>query len=199
MTDLTDCATTFDGTPAGRCLSVKKLIWAYENYYHVLSTCYQLSKVYDICRVKVKEFMAELEKSVKGVYKERSVRKGEEDGEDVYYVDHAEPMPERDTTGKYVFCNCRFTVVEGDKATECCGHHVDEMLPKLRKLNKMYSKPHRIITDSEAYKHVNQKINDDCRRLVFSFIKSEDIKTSPTPTPARLRRSNRIKAKALKA
>jgi len=198
-TDLRDIADTFNGTPEWRCLSVKKLIWGYENYYHVLSTCYQLSKVYDICGVKIKEFITELEKSVKGVYKERSFRKGEEDGEDVYYVDHTEPMPERDTTGKYVFCNCRYTVVEGDKATECLGHHLDEMLPQLRKLNKMYSKPHRVITDSEAYKHVNQKINDDCRRLVFSFIKAEDIKTSPTPNPELPRRSNRIKAKALKA
>jgi hypothetical protein len=176
MTDLRDCAVNFDGTQDWRCLSVKKLIWCYENYYHIISTCYQLAKVYDVCTVKVREFVAQLEKSVKPVYKERPFTKGEEDGEEVYYVDHTEPMPERDTAGKYVFCNCRYTIVEGGKATDCWGHHLDEFLPKLRKLNKMYSKPHRIITDSPAFKLMNRKTNDDCRSEIFSFLKSEDIK-----------------------
>lgn len=191
MTDLRDCAANFDGTPEWRCLSLKKLIWGYENYYHILSTCYQLVKVYDISAAKIKEFLTQLEKSVKPVYKERPFTVVNNDGEDVYYVDHTEPIPERDTEGKYVFCNCRYTVVEGDKATDCWGHHLDEFLPKLRKLNKMYSKPHRIITDSEAFKIVNRKINDDCRRLVFGFLKGGDIKVEDSiprlrPLPHRI-------------
>lgn len=188
MTELRECAESFNGTPEWRCLSLKKIIWAYENYYHILSTCYQLAKVYNVCAVKIKEFLEQLNKSVKPVYKARPFTVVNEDGEDVYYVDHTELMPERDTEGKYVFCNCRYTVVEEGKATDCWGHHLDELLPKLRKLNKMYSKPHRVITDSVAFKIVNSKINDDCRRQVFGFLKAEDIKVVQAPV---LRRSSR--------
>lgn len=188
--DLRDCAENFIGTPEWRCLSLKKVIWCYENYYHILSTCYQFAKVYDVCAVKIKEFLAQLKTSVKPVYKERPFTVVNEDGEDVYYVDHTESMPERDTTeGKYVFCNCRYTIVEEGKATDCWGHHLDDILPKLRKLNKMYSKPHRIITDSVAFKIVNRKINDDCRRQIFGFLKADDIKVA-TEAPI-LRRSSR--------
>ena len=177
--DLNDVSWTFNGTPDWRCLSLKKLIWGYENYYHILSTCYHLAPLYDISRLKIKEFIKQLESSVKAVYKERSYRVVDEDGENVYYIDHTDPMPERDTGGdKYTFCNCRYTFVdvETGKATDQCGHHLDDFLPKLKKLDKMFSKPHRMVKDSQAFKFVNRRINDDCRRLVFSFLKAEDIK-----------------------
>jgi hypothetical protein len=183
--DLQDISENFDGTPEWRCLSLKKLIWGYENYYHILSTSYHLAPLYDISRVKIKEFIRELQRSVKAVYKERSYKVVNEDGEDVYHLDYTEPIPDRgDTAGKYVFCNCRYTIVDGDKAVDQCGHHLDEFLTKLRKLDKMYSKPHRIIKDSQAFKFVNRRINDDCRRLVFSFLKAEDIKGMLTTTAA---------------
>lgn len=191
--DLNDVSWTFNGTPEWRCLSLKKLIWGYENYYHILSTCYHLAPLYDISRLKIKEFIRELEKSVKAVYKERSYRVVDEDGEDVYYIDHTDPMPDREggdsskTTGgegKYTFCNCRYIVVDGGRAVDQWGHHLDELLPKLKKLDKMFSKPHRMVKDSQAFKIVNRRINDDCRRLVFSFLKAEDIKGMLTTNAA---------------
>lgn len=174
--DLNDVSGTFDGTPEWRCLSLKKLIWGYENYYHILSTSYHLAPLYDISRLKIKEFIEQLEKSVKAVYKERPYKVVNEDGEDVYHIDHTEPISRGDTEGKYMFCNCRYTLVDGGVALDQWGHHLDELLPKLKKLDKMYSKHHRIVKDSPAFKFVNRRINDDCRRLVFSFLKTEDIK-----------------------
>ena len=186
---LSECSTSFNGTPKWRCLSLKKVIWGYENYYHILSTCYQFTQLYDMSRSKIKEFIAQLEKSVGAVYKERDFEVVNEDGEDIYKIDHTEPMPERDTEGKYTFCNCRYTVVEGDRAIDKWGHHLDELLPRLKKLDKMYSKPHRVIKDSDAFKFVNKRINDDCRNVVFSFIKAQDIKgmipAMPAPIPRR--------------
>jgi hypothetical protein len=174
--DLSDISTSFNGTPDGRCLGLKKVIWGYENYYHILSTCYQFTQLYDMSRSKIKEFIAHLEKSVKAVYKKRTYKVVVgEDGEEIYEIDHTEPIPDRET-GNYTFCNCRYTVIEGDKAIDQWGHHLDELLPRLKKLDKMYSKPHRVIKDSDAFKFVNRRINDDCRNIVFSFLKAQDIK-----------------------
>lgn len=179
--DLNDVSGTFDGTPERRCLSVKKLIWGYENYYHILSTSYHLAPLYDISRLKIKEFIRELEKSVKAVYKERSYRVANDDDGVVYHIDYTEPMPERDTgVGNYTFCNCRYTFVDGGRAFDQWGHHLDELLPKLKKLDKIFSKPHRIIKDSDVFNFINKKINDDCRRLIFSFLKADDIKDVTT-------------------
>lgn len=177
-TDAIDLSQKFDGSVNWRCYHLKKAIWFYENYYHLLSSCYHLVKVYDISVIKVKEFLEKLDTSVKGVYKERKFTTVERDGEIFYEIDNSEPMPVRDTEGegKYTFCKCRYTAIEGDKAIDQEGHHVDEFLPKLRKLMKMYSKPHRIVTDSSAFKFVNRRINDDCRALVFSFLEAQDVK-----------------------
>lgn len=176
--DLSECSTSFIGTPEWRCLSLKKVIWGYENYYYILSTSYHFAGLYDMSRIKIKEFIRDLERSVKAVYKERTYKKVVgEDGEEIYEIDYTEPMPERETgKDKYTFCDCRYTVVEGDRAIDQWGHHVDELLPRLKKLDKMYSKRHRIINDSEGFKFVNKRINDDCRNVVFSFLQAQDIK-----------------------
>lgn len=167
----------FDGSENGRCFHLKKAIWFYENYYYLISTSYDLAKFYDTATAKIKEFLARLEESVKGIYMERNfTTETDRDGELLYNVDFSEDMPARDTEGKYVFCNCRYVCVENGKAIEQEGHHADEFLPKLRKLAKMYSKPHRIVTESQAYKIVDKKINDDCRGLIFSFLSAKDFK-----------------------
>lgn len=172
-----DLLQNFDGSIYGRCFHVKKAMCFYENYYYLLSTCYQFAKVYDMSLVKLKEFVNRLETSAKGVYKERALTETMREGEMICEVDYSEPMPRRDTEeeGKYVFCNCRYVVVENGKATDQEGHHADEYLPKLRKLVKMYSRPHRIVTDSVAYKMVDRRVNDDCRGLIFSYLKAEDF------------------------
>lgn len=175
--DAHDLLDNFDGTARGRCFHAKKAIWFYENYYHLLSTCYQLRNLYDMSLQKLKEFVADMERSVKGVYLERALtEKTMDDGEMVCEVDYSEPMPVRDTEGKYVFCNCRYVAVENGKAIDQEGHHADEFLPQLRKLLKMYQKPHRIIKESAAYKVMDRRLNDDCMGTVLSFIKAGDLK-----------------------
>lgn len=175
--DAKNLVDNFDGSANGRCFHLKKAIWFYENYYYLMSTSYDLANFYDMATAKIKEFLGELERSVKGIYKERNfTTETDRDGELLYNVDLSEDMPARDTEGKYVFCNCRYVCVENGKAIEQEGHHADEFLPKLRKLAKMYSKPHRIVTESQAYKIVDKKINDDCRSLIFSFLSAGDIK-----------------------
>jgi len=174
--DAVDLVSRFDGSVNGCCLHMKKAIWFYENYYYLISTTYALVKVYDTARAKIKEFLGDLEKSVKSIYMERNfTTETDRDGEVLYNIDYTQPLPERDTQGKYVFCNCRYVVVENGKATEQEGHHTDEFLPKLRRLEKMYSKPHRIATESQAYKIVDRRINDDCRGLIFSYLSAEDF------------------------
>lgn len=177
MEDAKDTVENFNGSESWRCFHLKKVIWLYENYYYLVSTSYEFAMFYDMALKKINEFVSVLERSVKGVYKERSfTTETDRDGELLYNVDFSEDMPARDTEGKYVFCNCRYVYVENGKAIDQQGHHADEFLPKLRKLAKMYSKPHRIVTESQAYKIVDKKINDDCRGLIFSFLSAQDIK-----------------------
>lgn len=144
--------------------------------------------MYDVTRSKIKEFIKQLENSVPGVYQNVNFEKLTDRDGDWYYELGPSTMPRRDTDGKYVFCNCHYTVIKNEEvAIEREGHHRDEFLPILRKLDKMYSKPHRIVKNSRAFKAVNQRINDDCRRLIFDFLTTEDIKATtiePEPTPA---------------
>lgn len=168
---------SFDCTPDGRCLSVKEMIWFWESYYHLLSNSYDLPKLYDTARDKIKQFIKTLETSAPGVYHKVKFEKKTDSQGHYYEVDHSIPMPRRDTDGKYVFCNCCYTVIkDGKTAIIQEGHHVDEFLPKLRKLMRMYSKPHRIVKDSLAFKAITRRINEDCRQMVFDFISTEDIK-----------------------
>jgi len=183
--DANDLTRSFSGTPEGRCLSTKKMMWFWESYHHLLSTCYEFTNIYDVARAKIKEFILQLERSVPGVYQNvKFEKKTGIDSEHWYYeLDNSVPMPSRDTDGKYVFCNCRYIVIKNDEvATECEGHHREKFLPMLRKLDKMYSKPHRIVKNSRAFKAVNQRINDDCRNLIFSFLTNEDIKATTIET-----------------
>lgn len=174
--DAKDFVKNFDGSANGCCFHLKKAIWFYENYYYLMSTSYELANFYDTSRAKIKEFLGQLERSVKGVYMEREfTTEAGRDGELLYNVDFSKEMPARDIQGKYVFCNCRYVCLENGKAIEQEGHHADEFLPKLRKLTKMYSKPHRIVTESQAYKIVDKKINDDCRGLIFSYLSAQDL------------------------
>lgn len=185
-----------------RCLSVKEMIWLWESYYHIISNCYELTKLYEVARFKIKEFISGLERSIPGIYQKINFEKKVDDntGEEYYELDNnAPPMPRRNTDGKYVFCTCCYTVIkDGNMAIEQEGHHVDEFLPKLRKLDRMYSKPHRIIMDSDVFKFVNRKINDDCRRVVFSFLKSDDIQVASPAMPDPIPRPHRkIRARDL--
>lgn len=175
--NLSESTYNFIGNVESRCLSVKKIMWNFENYYELFTTCYHIANLYDIAKSKINDILYHLEKSVKGVYMERTFRKviSEEDGGNIYYVDSVEPMPSRDRF-KYIFCKCHYTAIDGDKAIEQKGHHADEFLPEMRKLKKMYSKTHRVMTDSEVFKIVSQMSNDDCRDIIFSFLKAEDIK-----------------------
>jgi len=175
--DAKECVINFNKRPGQQCISVKKLIWIYENYYNLISSCYHLISFYDACSLKTKEILGKLEESVKGVYKERKCITIERNGRVCYQIDYSEPLPKRETEGKYTFCNCRYTTVKGDKAIEKQGHHADEYVLKMRKIVKMYSRPHRSVLESDAFKIVNRKLNDDCRQLVFSFLSAQDIKT----------------------
>lgn len=179
--DVNKIIQEFDGTPDARCLSIKKVIWLYENYHYLLSTCYEVINLYEMTMTKIKEFIYDLERSVPGVYQNiKFEKKTNPSTEEIYYeLDHSVPMSRRDTDGKFVFCKCRYTVIKNEKtAIEREGHHVEEFLPQLKKLSTLYSRPHRIIIDSEAFKLVGQKTNDDCRRLVFSFLKYDHIKSN---------------------
>ena len=179
--DANEMMRLFDGRPERRCLSCKEMMWFWESYHHLLSTSNELTKMYDVARSKIKEFIKDLERSVPGVYQNvKFEKKPGVDEEDWYYeLDASVPMPRRDTDGKYVFCNCRYTVIKNDEvAIEREGHHREEFLRMLRKLDKMYSKPHRVVKNSRAFKAVNQRINDDCRRLIFNFLTTEDIKAT---------------------
>jgi len=188
--DANELMRSFSGMPYRRCLSCKEMMWFWESYHHLLSTCYEFTAMYDVARAKIKEFIRDLERSVPGVYQNvKFEKKTDSDGDWYYELDNSAPMPRRDTDGKYVFCNCRYTVIKNEEvAIEREGHHRDEFLPMLRKLDKMYSKPHRIIKNSRAFKAINRRINDDCRDLIFSFLKAEDVKATtksvPAPKPA---------------
>jgi hypothetical protein len=193
--DANEVSFSFNGRPEGRCLSAKKMIWFWESYHHLLSTCYELTRMYDVSRAKIKEFIRELEKSVPGICQNVKFEKKFDSDGDWYNELEPSTMPTRDTDGKFVFCNCHYTVIKNEEmAIEREGHHRDEFLPMLRKLDKMYSKPHRIVKNSRAFKAVDRRINDDCRRLIFNFLTTEDIKattiapvesaTAPVPAPA---------------
>lgn len=162
------------------CLNLKKFIWFLENYHYISSTCYELIALYDVLRRKIREFLCHLEKSKKGIYMKRDfTTKQEEDGEIYYLIDTSEPMQERDTEQKpdtIVFCKCHYTEIIGNKAIEKDGHHTEEFIPKLRNLLKMYSKLHRKTTDSQTFNFVNRRLNEDCGRLIFTFIENQDIK-----------------------
>lgn len=177
--DANEMVSSFNGRPEGRCLSMKKMMWFWESYHHLLSTSYELTKMYDVARGKIKEFIRKLERSVPGVYQNVKFEKKPGDDKEDYELDSSVPMPRRDKDGKYVFCNCRYTVIKNEEvATEREGHHREEFLPMLRKLDRMYSKPHRIVKNSRAFNAVDRRINDDCRRLIFNFLTTEDIKAT---------------------
>lgn len=189
--DANDIVESFSGMSYRRCLSVKEMMWFWESYHHLISTCYEFTKMYDVARAKIKEFIRDIERSVPGVYQNVKFEKKTDSDGDWYNELEPSTMPRRDTDGKFVFCNCHYTVIKNEEvAIEREGHHREEFLPMLRKLEKMYSKPHRIVKNSRAFKAVNQRINDDCRNLIFNFLTTEDIKATtivqaePKPAPA---------------
>lgn len=160
--------------PAERCFQVKKAIWFWENYYHILSQSYTLDSLYNMSLCKIKEFIAEIEKSSPAVYMERNFEiYTDDDGVDHYDVDFLVPMPQRppSETG-YVFCNCNYTVVKnGQRAIDQWGHHMDEFLLRLKVLLKKYSRPNRKTIDARrSLRIVGNLANEDCARVIFGFL-----------------------------
>lgn len=169
--------------PEERCFQVKKAIWFWENYYHVLSQNYTMDGLYSMSLTKINEFISQIEKSSPAVYMERNFEiYTDEDGYDCYNVDFLAPMPERppSETG-YVFCNCNYTVIKnGQRAIDQCGHHMDEFLLKLKDLKKKYSRPHRKTINEKMKARrslilLGNKTIEDCAREIFSFLPEAKI------------------------
>lgn len=175
--DAQDLLFNFSGNKEYRCLSMKKVIWFLENYYYLLWSSYDLAKLYDVGKSKIKEFIGVLERSVPGIYRRLNYDTKFVEGNEHYVVEYKEAMSARFTEGKYVFCHCHYTVINVNEkvAIEKEGRHCDEYLPKLKKLMKMYSKHHRIVIESDVFKFMNRRLNEDCRRLIFEFVSAQDI------------------------
>lgn len=174
--DLMEFNRIWDGTKKYRCFSVKNLIWLLENYYHVITTSHSLITFYDTIQAKLKEFIKQIELSSPAIYKKRAFRTIiDNDGEVTYIIDNKSAMPEREKR-EYTFCSCHYTVVKrGKNAIEQEGHHQDEYIEKLKNLLELYSRPHNCVTMTEAFKIVNAKINNDCSRMIFSYLSAGDI------------------------